>query len=405
MRFIFAIFLLATPLTPVAQDSVHTLAGRALQNGVHDGPAAEALFSDPAAIACDPAGNIYIADSRNNIIRRISPNGAVTSITTSGPPFESPNGLTISQQGLIVSDTGHHVIRRINSDGSTTTIAGVFAQSGSEDGAASAARFDTPLGLAVSTNGIIYVADCANHTIRAISPNGIVTTIAGIANSWGAKDGPAAIARFNGPIGLALDSEGNLFVSDSNNHTIRKITTAVEVITWAGLPLQNGYIDGDRHTAKFYQPAELAFDSHGDLYIADSMNHAIRKISRDGKVTTVAGFNHKPGSTDGENQTARFYNPYGLAFLPSGELLVADAYNQTIRNATPPAELRLSMSRGLTLQWNAIIGKSYQLQTATPAVDAWLNIGNPITASDHTAAALLSPQTSSALFRIQISTP
>src|SRR5207244_2729857 len=158
--------------------------------------------------------------------------------------------------------------------------------------------------------------------------------------AWGSTDASGANARFNGPIGLALDPAGNLFVSDSNNHTIRKIAPAREVTTWAGIPLENGYVDADRRAANCFQPAELTFDPHGALYVADSMNHAIRKIASDGKVSTVAGFPNHPGSTDGENQRARFYNPYGLAFLPSGELAVADAYNQTIRNAAPPAELQ-----------------------------------------------------------------
>jgi hypothetical protein len=400
--------LLVVPLLCLSthsQDSVRTIAGRALQTGAQDGSAFEARFNDPAALAADAAGNVYIADTRNNCIRRISPNGAVNTIITSGAALNTPSGLATSQQGLIVADTGNHVVRRINADGSVKTIAGSVGQSGSEDGLGSAARFDSPLGLAISTNGIIYVADCGNHLIRVISPEGVVTTIAGSAAAWGSADGTGSSARFNGPIGLALDRAGNLFISDSNNHTIRKVTPTGEVSTWAGAPLESGYADGDRRAARFFQPAELTFDPHGALYVADAMNHAIRKISPDGKVTTVAGFNNKAGSTDGENQRAHFYNPYGLAFLPSGELVIADAYNQTIRNAIPPAELEITFSRGLSAHWNAVIGKTYHLQIATPSLDAWLNINNPITASDQTASVLLPQQTSMGLFRIAISQP
>jgi hypothetical protein len=119
----------------------------------------------------------------------------------------------------------------------------------------------------------------------------------------------------------------------------------------------------------------------------------------------VTGFANRIGSTDGENQTARFYNPYGIAFLPSGELAIADAYNETIRNATPPAEIKLQLSRGgaLTLHWNAIIGKTYQLQSAAPTLDAWFNFGNLLTASNQTAAIVLQPEQTVTIFRLQTS--
>jgi sugar lactone lactonase YvrE len=398
-----AISLLTFSFETFAQDSIHTVAGRALQNGAQDGPALEARFNDPAAIACDAAGNIYVADSRNNVIRLISSNGAVTTIATSGWAFDTPSGLAISPQGLIVSDTGHHVIRRINADGSITTLAGIFSQAGSEDGPAAAARFDTPLGLAVATNGLIYVADCGNHTIRAISPDGAVTTIAGAARAWGATDGSGTAVRFNGPVGLALDPAGNLFVSDSNNHTIRKITPAHEVAIWAGTPFESGYVDGDRRAARFFQPAELALDAHGALYIADAMNHAIRKISPDGKVTTIAGVANRAGSADGENRRARMYNPYGLAALPSGALAVADSYNQTIRSAIPPTQLQITFSPTVTITWNAIIGKTYQLESAAPSLAAWLSIATPITAATQTITIPFQPSTPVSILRLSTS--
>ena len=157
MSFTRAILLLLLAFAAHAQDSVRTLAGHALQSGSQDGPAAEARFHDPAAIVSDPSGNLYIADSRNNAIRRIAPNGSVTTITASNPPFDTPSGLAISPHGLIISDTGNHIVRRLNADGSIVTIAGVPGQTGSENG--SIARFDSPLGVAASSNGTIYVAD------------------------------------------------------------------------------------------------------------------------------------------------------------------------------------------------------------------------------------------------------
>jgi DNA-binding beta-propeller fold protein YncE len=396
LSFTRAILFLLLTLAAHAQDSVRTFAGRALQSGSQDGPAVEARFHDPAAIVSEASGNLYIADTRNNAIRRVTPNGSVTTITASNPPFDTPTGLAISPHGLIISDTGNHIIRRLNSDGSIITVAGAPRQSGSEDGPASNARFDSPLGLATSTNGTIYVADCGNHLIRAISPDGIVTTIAGSAKTWGSNDGPSSTARFNGPVALAIDSLGNIFVSDSNDHTIRKITPTGEVTTFAGYPLQSGATDGVTRAARFFHPAELAFDAHGALYIADSMNHAIRKISA-GRVTTITGFQKSAGSEDGDNRRARLYNPYGLAFLPTGQLAITDAYNQTLRQALPPAELQVSTA---SLTWNAVMGRTYQLQIANSDLNTWLNIGQPIIANQLTIEAAIPSQNNVSLFRV-----
>jgi sugar lactone lactonase YvrE len=402
LRIARAIALLSLPFSTLAQDSVRTLAGRALQNGAQDGQQLEARFNDPAALASDSAGNLYLADTRNHLIRHISPSGFVTTVITSGPAFDTPSGIAISAQGLIVSDTGNHVVRRINPDGSTITIAGAFGQPGFDDGLGAAARFDSPLGLAVATNGVIYVADCGNHTVRAISADNVVTTLAGSAGAWGATDASGNSARFNGPIGLALDSQGNLFVSDSNNHLIRKITPARDVTTFAGSQLENGFADGDGHNAKFFQPAELAFDAHGNLYVADSMNHAIRRISADGKVSTVAGFTKTPGADDGDNQRARFYNPYGVAVLPSGQLAISDSYNQMIRDALPPAELHLSILDAISLNWNSVVGASYQIQIASPSLDAWLDAADPIIATNQTSNANFPLQTGANVFRMLV---
>lgn len=398
-----AISLLLITLSAAAQDSVRTLAGRALLTGKQDGAATEARFNDPAALAADAAGNLYVADSRNHEIRKISADGSVSTISTSGPAFDTPSGLAISPQGVIVSDSANHVIRRLHPDGTTTLIAGGFGQSGSEDGPSSSARFDSPLGVAVATNGVIYVADCGNHTIRVITPDGAVSTFAGRAGSWGSNDSTgAAAARFNGPTGLALDAEGNLFVSDSNNHTIRKITPDGNVTTFAGVALENGFVNGDRRIAKFFQPAELAFDTHGALYAADSMNHAIRKISLDGQVSTAAGFSQTFGAEDGDNGHARLYNPYGLAFLPSGELAISDSYNQTIRRALPAAIVKISFSRPISLQWNSVNGKEYRIESASESFDAWESVVNSFKATGKTSAVNVAPPAKVSVFRVVV---
>src|SRR5262245_53837669 len=132
------------------------------------------------------------------------------------------------------------------------------------------------------------------------------------------------------------------------------------------------------------------------------MNHAIRKISPEGKVSTVAGFSKIAGAEDGDNGHARLYNPYGLAFLPTGQLIIADAYNQTIRDAVPPAELQLTLGRALTFDWNSVLGKSYQIQIADPLLSTWLNFGDAITASNVATRVNFPLQSDLGLFRLSI---
>jgi DNA-binding beta-propeller fold protein YncE len=235
-----------------------------------------------------------------------------------------------------------------------------------------ATGFESPLGIVVAPNGVVYVADSGNHVVRSISTNGIVSVIAGGVGDWGTTDGKGTEARFNCPLGLALDRDGNLFVSDSNNHTIRKIAPDRAVTTFAGVPLSDGYVDGA--AARFSNPAELRFDALGNLYVADSLNNAIRKISPDGRVMTVTGFSGVAGAANGINGQATFYNPYSLAFLPDGRVAISDAYNQLIREAAMPIEVELD-GRGLT--WNSVAGSRYQIHFSED-LSSWFDVGDVI---------------------------
>ena len=301
--------------------------------------------------------------------------------------FDTPSGIAMDLAGnLFVSDTGNHTIRMITAAGVVTTIAGMAGQSGFTNGTGANARFNSPLGVVVATNGTIYVADCGNHSIRRISPRGAVTTLAGSPETWGSDDGAGSSARFNGPVGLALDNQGNLFVSDSNNHAIRKITPDGMVATWAGIPEVDGYMDGDRLTARFSKPAELAFDKQGNLFVADSFNHVIRKISSDGKVATVTGVAGFHGSADGANGQARLFNPYGLAIRPDGSLVVADAYNELIRVVLVPFKVGIHFfghHPGATISWNSVVGKVYQVQYRSAfGFGSWVDLDGPVTATN-----------------------
>ena len=196
--------------------------------------------------------------------------------------------------------------------GVVTTLAGLAGSQGSADGTGSAARFAWPIGVAVDSTGNVYVADNGNDTIRKVTPAGVVTTLAGLAGSSGSADGTGSAARFYGPSGVAVDSAGNVYVADTGNYTIRKVTPAGVVTTLAGLAGTEGSADGTGSAARFSYPSGVAVDSAGNVYVADTGNNTIRKVTPAGVVTTLAG-------TRRPNQAARTARaaPRGFPILPA----------------------------------------------------------------------------------------
>jgi sugar lactone lactonase YvrE len=380
-----------------AQDSVTTLAGQALVSGAANGAGTNALFSDPAAIIADANGNFFLADSQNHAIRKVTTNGIVTTFagqlgisgmadgTGTSAQFNMPSGLAFDGSGnLFVADTGNSTIRKITPAGAVSIFAGIAGSGGFADGAAGSAQFNSPLGIAVATNGDVFVADGGNHCIRRIS-GGVVSTFAGSPQIWGSADGAGTNAQFNGPVGLAFDARGNLFVSDANNDTIRKITTNGGVTTFTGAAGVDGSADGNLSAARFRSPAELVFDRNGNLFVADSFNQTVREISTNGIVSTVSGAAGISSTTDGVNGTGRFYNPYGMALGADGSLVVADTYNELVRIVLVPFKLSLQVSgaaRAVTLSWAAVVGKQYQVQFKDDLTAAWSNLGSPVTATN-----------------------
>jgi sugar lactone lactonase YvrE len=267
---------------------VVTLAGAPDQTGTIDGTASFGRLDHPRALFSTPGGYVYIADTGNQTIRQFYPQG---------------NGVIFSS--LIV------------------TLAGSAQIAGASDGIGTAARFHSPAGIAVSPGYVTYVADTANHRIvQIVQATAAATTIAGAAGISGSTDGPALSARFNAPAGIAVDGAGNVFVADTGNNMIRKLSADGTVSTFAGV-MSAGLADGVGAGARFNQPTALAFDALGNLWVADTGNNAIRRIAPSSLVTTVV--------SDG------LAAPSGIAFDSNGTLYIADRDHHVIRVAVPAA--------------------------------------------------------------------
>ncbi|MES2536338.1 MAG: NHL repeat-containing protein [Pseudomonadota bacterium] len=331
----------------IATGDVTTFAGMAGNFGSNDGTGGAALFDLPRGITFDGAANLYVADRGNHTIRKIViATGEVTTFAgTAGNPgssdgtggaaeFQLPSGITADGAGnLYVADTNNHAIRKIViATADVTTLAGTAGSAGSTDGTGGTARFDVPMSVTAGGDGALYVADTSNHSIRKITPAGEVITIAGMASNAGSSDGTGGAAQFRNPFGLAADSAGNIYVADSPNHTIRQITPAGVVTTLAGLVGTIGANDGTGGGARFQHPRGITADGSGNLYVADTYNHTIRKIViATGDVSTLAGMAGNIGSSDGTAGAAQFRYPHGITFDGAGALYVVDTDNGTIR--------------------------------------------------------------------------
>ena len=281
------------PITPFGKspraESVSTLAGSAGVSGTNDGAGSAARFNQPQGLAVDTNGMIYVADTGNSTIRKITPAGVVT------------------------------------------TLAGSAGNSGSANGTGASAQFYEPEGIAVNGAGtLIYVADTWNHTIRQVTAAGVVTTFAGSAGSFGSANGTGAGAQFYQPEGLAVDGAGNVYVGDTGNQMIRLISSAGVVTTLAG-STNCGTANGTGTNAAFWNPQGIALDSATNLYVADSFNNTIRLVTPAGVVSTLAGTAGSLGSADGTGAGARFWQPQGVAVDTNGNVYVADSANGTIR--------------------------------------------------------------------------
>lgn len=360
---------------------VITVAGQLEIAGSQDGANEDAIFDNPHGIAIDGQGNVYVADRFSHVIRKITPDDQV--ITIAGTPyvsgdqdgqgfeatFNEPWGLCADQSGNVyVADTRNNKIRKINSEGFVTTIAG-SGNFGTSDGFATGATFGNPTGIEIDMDGNLYVADHLTHIIRKITPSGTVSTLAGTPYIGGAVDGPQGIGSFRRPYGLTLDLEGNIIVADEWNHLIRKVTPTGMVTTIAGTG-DVGVSDGQGTTASFNYPWDVTVDSLGNIFVADGYNFIVRKIDETGYVSAFAGSPLTTGGVDGVGENARFNGATSIAISPfSGEIFVGDAYNHLVRKIIDlNQDIRLS---SISNSWTLCENETLNVEAVPSVYDAY----------------------------------
>ena len=393
-----------------------TFAGAAGQIGFGDGPGNTARLEFPLGVAANAAGMLYVTNLPATI-RQVTADGIVTTLAgTAGvqgsadgiggaAQFNFPYGVVVDAAGNIyVADWGNNVIRKISASGVVTTIAGTAAISGNANGTGSAAQFNGPCGIGVDNAGNVYVADSNNCTIRKIGPGGVVTTLAGTAGVQGSADGIGSAATFNNPSGIAVDDTGNVYVADTNNHSIRKITAGGVVTTLAGTAGVQGSADGTGSAARFYEPYGVAVDRAGTVYVADSGNDIVRRVTARGVVTTLAGTAGVQGNADGIGGAAQFGAPFSVAVDGAGILYVADTYNHTIRKGVPVSPVIMTPPQSQAATVGASVTFSAAASGTPNPTYQWYFNGNPIFGATNSSYAIASVQPSNSGSYIVVAT-
>lgn len=378
-------FLLLSVSALFGADAIALVSGTNGAAGHQDGTGGVARFNDPMGLARDNQGNFYICDARNHVIRKVAPGGVVT--TLAGRPGESgavngvgsaarfnfPADIAVAPNGtLYVADSGNHCIRVIAANGAVTTLAGdlgnaddISVNYGAAytlvatqlDGKGTAARFNGPSGIAYAPAGHLYVSDTGNHIIRRVNLDGTVTTAAGKAGSWGSTNGTGSKAFFSSPMGLCVGADGNLYIADSMNHAIRCMTPQGTVTTYAGSPLEAGFKPGPRLLARFREPTDIVTHPKGGFIICESFGNALFRLTAAGEVSLFAG--------DSQTGPKSLAHPSSAVCDANGSVYVTDTFHQELRLIIEKFSSSVTRNGGtnqLTITWDSLPGRTYQLQ-------------------------------------------
>jgi streptogramin lyase len=338
---------------------ISTVAGTGTAGRSGDGGLGKyATLNGPFGVVADPSSHVYIADRLNNIVRRITDDGRIVTWAGTGAAgysgdggaataamLNNVTGLACDGNGMLyIADKSNHRVRMVTEDGRIVTIAGTGAAGyGGDGGPATAAMLANPFGVAVDQAGNVYIADQGNDRVRKIDAHGIISTVAGNGTAgYGGDGGPATSAMLHGAYGVAVDYAGDLYIADVDNERIRKVDKAGIISTFAGMGTGGYSGDGGPATAaELYEPIGVATDYTGIVYIADAWNSRIRKVDRDGTITTVAGVGIAgDGGDGGLADRASLRLPYGIAAGSFGDLWVGDYGNNKVRHISSLREPR-----------------------------------------------------------------
>ncbi len=404
--------------------NISTVAGMGAQGfGGDGGLATSAQFYLPTAVAVDKAGNLFIADSANSRIRKVTTAGIISTVAGDGnngfsgdgsaatsAKLSNPVGVAVDASGnLFIADSVNQRIRKVTTAGVISTVAGNGTQGYSGDGsAATAAQLNSPWGVAVDGAGNLFISDTSNHRVRKMTTDGVISTFAGAGIAGYSGDGgPAATAQLQFPAGLAADGAGNIYIADSGNNCVRKVTPAGVISTVAGIGSAAFSGDGGPATsAELNVPTGVTVDAAGNLYIVDHQNSRIRKVSSSGVISTFAGIATAGFSGDGGKATlAQLNYPMGIAGDNSGNLFVADYDNNRIRKIAIDATANLFPQVAVGSGYSTLFTLS---NTGTKTASGTLRLtdsqGNPLriraTASD--AAGITQVVTSGSAFQVTV---
>ncbi|TMU50377.1 IPT/TIG domain-containing protein [Flagellimonas algicola] len=319
--------------------TVETFAGTPKELGFQNGPRKSAKFASPQHLAMDSKGNIFVSDRQTQIIRKIDAGGMVSTLPLGG--FRNPRGLAIdSNDNIYLADAlNHRIVRMGPNDSDWTTIAGGNGI-GYVNGLGTAAKFRLPSGILVGEDAggsALYVSE-NNHTIRRISLDDDQYTVSTYAGpeitELGYMDGGLSDARFNYPEGMAKSGDGPILLADSFNNRIRVIDQSAGTVGTLSGNTTADHVDGDLLDARFYTPMDISVDEDGTVYVADADNHCIRQIDPEGNVTTIAGNPDSDDHNDGSGDVAQFHFPTNVLCVAKGEIYVADTGNHVIRKIT-----------------------------------------------------------------------
>jgi uncharacterized protein (TIGR03437 family) len=374
-----AAFAILAALPARSQGTMTTVAGTGATTFSGDGGAANAAaLNHPRGIAIDASGTMYIADVDNYRVRKVTPTGIISTVAGTGAMgasgdgglaisamFSDSMGVAVDGSGnLYIADSGNRRIRKVTPDGIVTTMVGIGVQGFSGDGGpATSAAVNRPTSLFIDSAGVLYFADSSNQRIRRVGTDGIITTVAGNGKDGFSGDGgPAVSASMSFPLGLTKDAAGNLYFADGNNNRIRKVTPGGIISTFAGGGAGKFGGDGGPATsASLNIPSDVAFDLGGNLYVADSGNNRVRKIDTSGTISTVAGTGVDGFGGDGGPASSAVLNyPWGVFANAEGAVFIADRVNSRIRSISgvplgPPALQDNGIVNGATFSKNIAV--------------------------------------------------